>query len=379
MRSISAALLMLLAFTACVSQKSKKVEAQTGTGGQAGTAAQPTATATDQSHGATASPTSFSKVFRGNISGHAIELKLRREGESLSGTYAYDGKDQSLTLKGRIDPQGKLMLQEFDAKGKQTGQFNCQYSEQSLEGPNATIEGKWSPSDGKEESSVYLTEQLVEFTNNLQIVPKAIKERRLAINAVYPQLTGSDDKAVTDFNQRVSSLIEKAVSEYRSDAAGAEHRYYETDYNVLLATGDLISVEINEDAFADGAHPNTYHYALTYDLRAGRELSMDALFKQGSDYKTAIHRYSANNINERLKAWDEKDGKKRDPNEPDYPEDYPELESWSNWAMSRQGVFVYYDFPHVMAALDRVFIPYSALKDFIDPNGPAAAFSNEKR
>ena len=370
MRLISATLLTLLAFTACVSQKSKKVEAQTGAGGQAQTAAQPTATG--QSPGTTASPTSFSKVFRGNISGHAIQMRLRREGESLSGTYAYDGKDQSLTLKGRINSQGKLTLQESDAKGKQTGQFDCQYSEQSLEGPNATIEGKWLPPDGKDESSVYLTEQPVEFTNSLQIVPKTIKEKRLAINAVYPQLTGSNEQPIADFNKRVSSMIEKAVSDYRSDAAGAENHYYEADYSVLLATGDLISVEINEEVFADGAHPNTFHYALTYDLRAGREVSMESLFKQGSDYKKAIRQYSADNMNERIKKdYGGDEG-------PRFSAEDAELESWSSWAMSRRGVFVYYHLPNVVAVLDRVFVPYSALKDFIDPNGAAAAFANEK-
>ncbi|HEX8652006.1 MAG TPA: hypothetical protein VF708_14290 [Pyrinomonadaceae bacterium] len=377
MRLISATLLTFLAFTACVSQKSKKVEAQTGTGGQAETAAQPTAAATDQSPGTTVSSTSFSKLFRGNISGHAIEMKLRREGESLSGTYAYDGKDQSLTLKGRIDSQGKLTLQEFDAKGKQTGRFDGQYSEQSLEGPNAAIDGKWLPSDGKDESPVYLTEQPVEFTNSLQIVPKTIKEKRLGIRAVYPQLTGSNEQPIADFNKRVSSMIEKAVSDYRSDAAGAENHYYEADYNVLLATGDLISVEINEDVFADGAHPNAYHYALTYDLRAGREVSMESLFKQGSDYKKVIRQYSADNMNERIRKEYETDGKQTDEG-PRFSAEDSELESWNSWAMSRRGVFVYYHLPHVVAALDRVFIPYSALKDFIDPNGPAAAFANEK-
>ena len=376
MRLVLATLLMLIVAPACLTQKSQKGAAQTGTGGQAETSAQ--TAATTQSASTAVNPTSFSKVFRGNIGGHPIEMKLRREGESLSGTYAYDGKDQSLTLKGRIDSQGKLVLQELDAKGKQTGQFDGQYSEQSLEGPNATIEGKWLPPDGKNESSVYLTEQPVEFINSLRIVPKVIKEPRLGINAVYPQLTGSNDKAVAEFNHRVSALIEKAVSDYRGDGSSADHHYYTTDYNVLLATGDLISVEINEDAFTDGAHPNSYHYTLTYDLRAGRELSMDALFKQGTDYKKAIRQYSANNMNERIRKEYETDGKQTDEG-PRFSAEDAELESWSSWAMSRQGVFVYYNLPNVVAALDRVFIPYSALKDFINPNGPAAAFSNEKR
>lgn len=378
MRSIAATILMLFVMTACVSQKGNKSEAQMGAGGQAQAGAQTTATATGQSAGAVASATSYTKLFRGNIGGHPIEMKLRREGENLSGTYSYDGKSQGLTLKGRIDAKGKLALQEFDANGKQTGQFDCQYREEPLEGPSATIDGKWLPPGGKNESYVYLTEQLDEFANGLRIVPKAIKERRFQIEAVYPQLTGSNERAITDFNQRVASIVEKAIKEFKSGEPDPDKSSYTTSYNVMLASGDLVSVEINEDSYAGGAYPNSGHYALTYDLRAGRELAIESLFKPGSDYKKAIRQYSANNMNERIRKEYETDGKNPDEG-PRFSDEDVDLESWSSWTMSRQGIFVYYDLVHAVAALDRVFIPYSALKDYINPDGPAAAFSNEKR
>jgi hypothetical protein len=354
MKLVSSILLVLLMVTACLAQ-------QSGRGGSR-----------------SVNPAAQLKVFRGDIGNSQIEMKLRRAGENLSGTYAYDGMGQSLTLKGRIDSGGKLTLQEFDAKGRQTGKFDCRYSEQSLESPTPTIEGNWSKPDGSKQTFVGLTEQSTGLENSIRIVPKLMTEGRFGVRIVYPQIAAAGNRATADFNRRVIALIRKALGEFKSGYEPVPGKsYYVMNYNVLLASNDLVSIELNAEASAGQMYVNDDHYALTYDLRAGRSLTLDALFKPGADYTNSIYENSIKNVRARMKKLREEDGSKKDRPEDDEPSFMSE--TWSDWAMSSKGVFVYYELPHVAEYFERVFIPYSALKDLVNPDGPAAAFSDEKR
>ncbi|HEX2641067.1 MAG TPA: hypothetical protein VHL50_10865, partial [Pyrinomonadaceae bacterium] len=64
-------------------------------------------------------------LFRGSIGDAKIEMDIKREGESLGGSYYYlkSGSANRLTLKGKIAADGTFTIQESDAAGKQTGEF----------------------------------------------------------------------------------------------------------------------------------------------------------------------------------------------------------------------------------------------------------------
>lgn len=367
MNLIASTLLALLIVTACHGQKSERGATRRGSGGRS---------ETGQSSRMSLNPASQLKVFRGDIGNNQVEMRLRRAGENLSGTYAYDGTGQSLKLKGRIDSGGKLTLQEFDAKGRQTGKFDCQYVDQSLESPTPTIQGQWSKPGGNYQIFVSLTEQPAGFTNGSRITPKMMTEKRLGIRAVYPQISAVNNPAIAGFNRQVTALVRKALSEFKSTLdADSGKSHYVMNYNVLLATDELVSVELNAESSAGDMYSNEDHHTITYDLRAGRALALDALFKSGSDYKNALYDYTIKNVKERMRKLREEDGSKRreEDDEPSFMGD-----SWSSWAMSSKGVFLYYELPHVAEYFERVFIPYAALKDLVNPGGPAAVFSNEK-
>ncbi len=371
------AVLMTLHAVACATQKGGSNAAQTSAA-QSGSGAQQ---ATNQSASASVNWPSRQRFFRGVIGDFPIQMKLQREGQTLSGTYSYVGKGQDLTLKGQIDSQNKLTLQEFDASGKQTGKFEGELTEkvneEDVDENMPYITGKWSLPDGSKEMKFAVNEERIEFTNGLRFVPKVITERRLGITATYPQLAGSNAQAVTNFNRKVAAMVEKAVADFKEGLSPQKENYYSTNYNVLLATNELVSIEINEESYAGGAYPNSDSSALTYDLRADRELQLDDLFKPGSDYKQAIRQYSVNSINKLMKEAESEEKKQGAQDERGFSsEELPEL---SGWAMTRKGVVAYYPLPHVIAAYSQVFIPYSALKDFIKPDGPAATFVEEKR
>ena len=69
-------------------------------------------------------PAPETKYFRGSIgSALGLQMKLTREGEKLSGSYSYQKIGTRIDLKGTIENDGNLTLEEFDASGIQTGIF----------------------------------------------------------------------------------------------------------------------------------------------------------------------------------------------------------------------------------------------------------------
>lgn len=368
-------LALTLSFSSCSARTTGRAEAPAGDTAQAEAAASPGERAPSaDKNGAQARV----RIFRGDIGGHPIEMRLQRSGETLSGDYAYDGIGQSLTLKGRIDSQDKLSLQEFDASGKQTGKFTGKLAAPSDEESSATIEGQWSQPNGSHQAQFNLTEQPIEFDGNLRIVTKTISERRLKITASYPQITGSDAPAIAKFNRQAEALVSKAVKEFKEGDPPPGKSDYSASYNILLATNDLISIEIVEDSYGGGAHPNIAFYTLNYDLRTGRELELKDMFKPKADYKKVVQQYALQDMNARAKSDAAKE--KEPPGQPDDQLFSPEqLADWSNWTITRNGLYVYFDFPHVIAAYDREFIPYRVIKEQLDPRGPAAAYAGVAR
>lgn len=358
---------LALSFNACSSRKTAQ-PATPASDSSAQAEGSASATASETEHaGALSNARVDVKTFRGIIGKNSIEMKLQRDGENLSGTYFYEGIGQNLTLKGRVDsPKGTLSLEEFDASGKQTGKFACKLTDESDREPATRIEGQWSRPDGKQVTPVDLTDQHIEFTKNLQVVSKSIRERKPSINASYPQITGSNDPAITRFNQQAEAIVTQAIKDFKEGEPDPNKSDFSTIYNVMLATDDLISVEISQDSYAGGAHPDSAYYTLNYDLRAGRELQLKEIFKANADYQKTIRQYALKDINARAKREALKEHMPPDQQTEDlFSPD--QLSEWTGWAMTRRGFLVYYDFPHAVAFFSKEFIPARVLKDDLDP------------
>ncbi|MEJ7622940.1 MAG: hypothetical protein WKF34_03000 [Pyrinomonadaceae bacterium] len=298
------------------------------------------------------------QMFRGTLIEHLIEMSLIFDNNNkVTGNYQYVGATGQLTLKGRREGD-RLTLDEFDPGGKRTGSFRCDIKADAEE-KTKTLECLWSKPASKAEYSATLTEQHIEFSGALQIVTKTIAEKRLGILAAYPQIIGGNTQAVTAFNRRAAALAAKAVSDYKKDyEPGPKRSYFSLDYNISLATDDLISVEFSKQSFAGGAYPDSEYDDLNFNLSgAGREIKIEELFVPKSKFEGAIQTFSLKSINQGL----ETDSK--------LPADM--VAGFDKWTMTRHGIIVYYDFPHVIAALSRVFVPYSVVRSDLSKNGPA--------
>jgi hypothetical protein len=83
-------------------------------------------------------PWSGPVTLRGEIAhGLKIEMRLVREGSKLSGSYFYERFGKDIPIKGNIENNGTIVLEEF-VKGQKTGVFMGK----SLSDP--IIAGKWS-------------------------------------------------------------------------------------------------------------------------------------------------------------------------------------------------------------------------------------------
>src|SRR5678816_3784608 len=64
------------------------------------------------------------KHFKGSIgSSLDLQMKLVRTGDQLAGSYFYQKVGTRIDLRGNVDKDGNLTLEEFDKSGKQTGVF----------------------------------------------------------------------------------------------------------------------------------------------------------------------------------------------------------------------------------------------------------------
>ena len=311
------------------------------------------------------------RVYRGSVGGSNFQMRLSVQGTNVTGAYSYDTVGEDIKLTGSLDAQGKLNLAEFDAKGKPTGKFVCKQL------GAAEPDCKWSKPDGMREAYVTLVEQNIESAN-LKVVPKTIANRRSGVKVSYPQIStdGTMSTGATSFNRKVLAMTQKAIKDFEPGPEAGKNSL-ERSYNVLLATDDLISVELTEYEYSGGAHPDDSFASLTYDLSANKELKLDELFKPGSDYKTAIAKYVVADIDKRAIAFEEADAKsegrkpvKRD--DPIVTED--QLSEISSWGLTPKGLVVYFDFAHAIAVFDRTVVPYSVIKTYLKPNGPAARF-----
>lgn len=321
--------------------------------------------------------TAGAKVYRGSIGGRGVEVSLRREGGRVSGSYNYDGAAGRLRLEGRVVEDGKLALAEYDRAGRQTGKLACEPGGGDSAALDIDLECEWSRPDGADRTYAGLTEQHAAFTRAWRVVPREIVNRRYGVGVTYPQLAAARGARLApgalSFNRGAAALAAELVREF---AAGPPERgmYLRVNYDVLLATDDVISVELEEERDFGGGRPGTRFFGMSYDLRTGRELRLDELFKTDSDFERALRLHAYERINRSYREINRRYSSAAAGATPDggdlmTPDRADGIEAW---AMTPRGVVIYFNFPQVMAAFSRNFVPYGAVKELLRTDGPAA-------
>ncbi len=325
-----------------------------------------------------AAPTGEKFYFRGSIANLSIEMTLVRDAGNLTGTYFYPRVGKNIQLKGSIDSGGKLELRESDDTGKDTGVFKGQWK--SNESGLAAIEGKWSRPDGTKETDFELSQQPIEFTAAVRVVPKVIrennKEGKYSVNAEYPQIEG--DSRFDAFNQQARGMISKDVAAFKTaETEGLDEpnelpeetqtSSLDIGYNIRFATDDVISVEFSEGQYSRGAaHGSSITVVLNYDVKNRKKLGLADLFQPKSNYLSTISSYCIKDLQDQSKKNDMlmddqiKEGAA------------PRADNYTAWTITRKGLWITFD-PYQVAAYaagpQHVLVPYSALKSIVKPDG----------
>src|SRR6185436_12267460 len=91
-----------------------------------------------------ATPAAQTKYFKGSIgSSLDLQMKLVRTGDQLAGSYFYQKIGSRINLRGNVDKDGNLTLEEFDPACKQTGLFKGIWTVDARDGL-ISLAGNWS-------------------------------------------------------------------------------------------------------------------------------------------------------------------------------------------------------------------------------------------
>ena len=333
-------------------------------------------------------PAPQTKYFKGSIGSTLdLQMKLVRTGDQLAGSYFYQKIGARINLRGNVDKDGNLTLEEFDQAGKQTGLFKGIWTVDASDGL-INLAGNWSKPPGEKGSekktAFSVHEEPIAFTGDVEIVSKQIKESnkklRYEIAAQYPQINGSANPNVEKFNLAARGLVSKEVADFKkgmqpegdeaeppTDESGGSD--LSVSYTVALAQDDLVSIKFDVSNYEQGAaHPNPYSRVLNYDLKNGKQVKLSDLFKPGAKFLQTIATFCIADLKKQQK---------------DLPADQIEegaaakSENYTSWNIHRRGLGVTFDAYQVApyaAGPQFVLVPYSTLKDLINPDGPIAQF-----
>jgi Protein of unknown function (DUF3298)/Deacetylase PdaC len=360
----------------------------------AGPQASPSSAAEQQQHVEGGVTSREVKHFKGSI-GTTLDLQMRlvRSGDALVGNYFYQKVGTKIDLKGTIDKDGNVLLQEFDPTGKQTGLFKGIWNPNSETGL-ISIAGNWSKPPGEKgydkKTAFSIHEEPIFFTGEVEIISKPIKESnkklKYEVAAYYPQITGSTNPNVEKLNQILHALVTRKVAEFRKEMASKEGEEPRPEgsmgsdinigYSVELAQDDLASMKFNVGSYYQGAaHPNSYSEVVNYDLKNGKQLKLADLFKPESKFLQEISKYCIDDLKKQSKAKGAntlleegtiKSGAA------------PTTKNYQSWTITRKGLGINFDAYQVApyaAGPQFVLVPYSSIKELINPEGPIGQFA----
>jgi hypothetical protein len=334
------------------------------------------------------------RFFKGSI-GNALDLqmKLVREGEQLTGNYFYQKVGTKIDLRGSIDKDGNVTLEEFASAGKQSGVFKGVWK-QAGDGA-VEIKGDWTKPNSDKKTAFSLLQEPIEFSNGAEIVAKQIREKnkklKYEVSAAYPQLFGVTDPNYDRFNQTVRNLISRKVGDFKKEMTPSAEDELAPDenpviddslgsditvnYELALAKDDLIAIQFTVSSYSAGAaHPNSYTEVVNFDLKNGKLLKLSDLFLPGAKYLQTLSNFCIQELTKQAKS------------QGDYAamdDDWikkgagAELTNYDNWTITKKGLGITFD-PYQVAAYaagpQNVLVPYSAVKEIIKPEGVLGQF-----
>jgi len=200
------------------------------------------------------------------------------------------------------------------------------------------------------------------------IKQKYIKPPKFNINVEYPKIKEND----RGFNNLVRNLVEAEIHNFKEFVLNEEEfisksgtdSYCELGYEALNKKDDIISVRLWEQNYFGGyPHPNNTIYSLNYNLKTGKEITLQSLFKKDTEYLETLSRECVKDLMRQSEGTFNEEGLSRDLLA-------PRAENFRTFNISPDGLQIALaDAPYSLGT-PVATIPYEQLKSFIDPEGP---------
>lgn len=196
------------------------------------------------------------------------------------------------------------------------------------------------------------------------------KARVRRTGIMFPRLTRFRDPKVM---REVNRQIDEATQEFGCDGQGDKNSFYRVRSRVAYADKDIFSIYASAQYYCNTAYPtNDYNVSQTYDLRTGKQIKFEELFRNyEADRREILKTVFAAEVaaSERLAA----SGKPKENScegDPDlYSLDNLEGSSFA-FNFSGAGLQVQPSWPHVIEACSKIVtVPYGKLQRFAAPGG----------
>jgi hypothetical protein len=197
---------------------------------------------------------------------------------------------------------------------------------------------------------------------------------KYTVKAQVPTLAGSTDPRVVQFNNEMTELTIDEIGRFRDNARmgyatpGSNGSSYNQKFTLTSPPGNILSIKIDVNYYVEGAaHPASLTRVANYDLEAGQDLSLDQLFKSGSEYLKTLSNYCVAQL------------KTRDIDFQSFSAGAdPTSQNYINWNItpdSLQITFEEYQVAPYAAGPQIVVVPYSELASIIAPSGPIGEYA----
>ncbi|HEX7023042.1 MAG TPA: DUF3298 domain-containing protein, partial [Trueperaceae bacterium] len=306
--------------------------------------------------------------YAGTVAGQGVQMDLAVAGDSLSGSYYYDGIGAPLELAGTLQGQTEFRLEERDA-GRVTGRFLGE-----LAGPTGrpwgALQGRWTSADGKMDLPFALQAVAVDT------VLETLQGERLDVRTIVPFLLAEPWSRVGD------GLRAHATADHRDFVREGQKAFLDSEffngwgredhYGIRYWSQELVSLLETDHFYTGGAHGNTVFAAFNFARNAGSasRFELRDLFLPGANFVAALSEYVIADLRRQGALWVLE------------AEDSPlavtsfaeeDLQVFTLSPLGLEFAFAPYEVGPYAQGPFFVTVPFEALRGLLDPAGPAGS------
>lgn len=318
----------------------------------------------------------FNKILKGKID-NSIEIfaNLKKKDSVISGSYYYKNHNKTIQLKGNIIGS-KLTISETNVNGKTTGTWKVELMNDTI------FQGEWisvdnsrklnltlEASSNKQEFKEYKLDKKYQLRKD-----KSSPSYKISLQYLLPKNNKEFKKEIDKsfFEEKIKSQdvqanLEKHYNhlciEYKRDGVG-----YPRDWSYSISMGikfndkNLVCYDISKGGFTVGAHGFGYSSYFLFDLISNKRITKNDIFKEETEDKLLVK------IIEKIALLNGVKG-----NQGLAEKGYWDIKISDNIYITNSGIgFFYntYDIACYVAGYTDLFIPFSEIKEFIEPASP---------